>query len=143
MRNKMKKASFLSALFLVFCLPVLVHAQGGAADIGQTTSIAMPILTSFFEALRNGDVHSLKNCMGGELYEKRKVLIEQNKGYPDFLRQLYQGVKFNIDRIDQENNGDILVDISVDFEDGRASASKLLLSKNNVGNYEIVSISEE
>jgi hypothetical protein len=139
----MKKTSFLSALFLVICLPLLVHAQGGEADTGKAASIAMPILTSFFEALRNGDVNSLKNCMGGELYENRKVLIEQNKGYPDFLRQLYQGVNFNIDTIYQENNGDIQVNVSVDFDDGRTSVSKLLLSKNNVGRYEIVSIFDE
>ena len=139
----MKKTSIYLAAFLVLCLPMLAHTQGSEAGIGQAASIAMPILTSFFEALRNGDVNHLKNCMGGELYAQRRVLLEQNEGYPDFLRQLYQGVKFKVDRIDQEKNGDILVNVSIGFEDGRASASRLLLSKNDVGGYEIVSISED
>ena len=36
----------------------------------------------YFDALKNGDVQTIKSFLGGELYKRRKALLEKNKKLP-------------------------------------------------------------
>ena len=38
---------------------------------------------SYFQALKNGDIETIKGLITGEMYNKRKVLLEQNENYSD------------------------------------------------------------
>ena len=56
----------------------------------------------YFEAIRNGDVESVKSFLGGNLYKKRKVLLEQNEKYPDFLRERFGEAEFTVEGAPQD-----------------------------------------
>ena len=49
----------------------------------------------YTQALQSGDVEAIKNLLGGRLYKKRRVLLEENTEYSDWLKQYYAGASFS------------------------------------------------
>jgi hypothetical protein len=88
------------------------------------------IVLPFFSALKAGDVNSIKRYIAGDMYESKKVLLEQNKEYPEFLRNYYRGVEFYTENI-AEDSGYIIVDISVEYPNGDCGTAKLYLYQIN------------
>ena len=81
----------------------------------------------FFDALKHGDVKSIKKLVAGDMYEDKRVLLEQNKDYPDFLRKYYQGVEFIVKNI--ASSGDhIVIDIGIKYPSGDEINAQLYLS---------------
>ena len=64
------------------------------------------------------------------MYEEKKVLFEQNKEYPSFLRKLHRDADFIIVSANEEGN-DILVDAVIKYSDGRPKQTKLYLTNEN------------
>ena len=84
------------------------------------------IVLPFFNALKAGDVDSIKRYIAGDMYESKKVLLEQNKEYPEFLRNYYRGVEFYKEDI-AEDGGYIIVDITIEYPNGDYGSGKLYL----------------
>src|SRR5210317_1440073 len=64
----------------------------------------------YLHALKHGDVGKIKYSITGELYKKRKVLLEQNKSYSEFLKKTYRKAEFQIKET-MVNNNDVLVKV--------------------------------
>lgn len=86
-------------------------------------------LHPFFSAMKNGEVEKIKNYISGEMFEKNRVLLEQNREYPDFLKKFYDGVQFKV--VEVVRNGDIVVaNIRIIFRDGYENEIRLQLHRD-------------
>ena len=90
---------------------------------------------SYFQALKNGDIETIKDLITGEMYEKRKVLLEQNENYSEFLKKVYQEAEFRINETNETDN-DVLVNVEVNTLNGKTEFN-LLLKKDMDGNWKI------
>ena len=125
---------------IVICFSVLLicfyfspsFAQKPDLSTKSIEEIVNNIVRPYFAALKNGDTKSLKELMAKDMYEERKVLFEQNKEYPDFLRKLYHDVNFIIVSANEEGN-DILVNVVMKYTDGRRNQIKLYLTNEDSG----------
>ena len=154
----MTKQEFVIILLFIFSLfPGFGQANAGSSGPADT-------VTSYFEASRNGDVNIMKTLMAGSFYEHRKVLLTNNKDYPEFLKKYYQGVRIaivssSIGGIDMVANnypklyeryrrkggdatavginGVAVVTVSREFSDGRISNTEYLLKKDEQDNWKI------
>lgn len=124
-----KNKLFFSMLLIIICYSLLQAQEIPAANDIYEDVINENVLP-FFEALKNGDVSSIKQHVAGEMYEKKKVLLEQNTEYPQFLRNYYQGVEFYVDNVTK--SGDyLLVYISIEYPNGDCLSGELYLWRIN------------
>lgn len=114
----------LLAVFLVSFSSITAHAL----EPNET-------VLSYFQALKNGDIETVKSLITGEMYNKRKVLLEQNENYSEFLKKVYQGAEFRINKTTEIDN-DVLVNVEVDSPNGKKDLN-LLLKKDMEGNWKI------
>ena len=90
---------------------------------------------SYFQALKNGDIETIKDLITGEMYKKRKVLLEQNENYSEFLIKAYQEAEFQIIDTTIKDN-DAVITVEVNFPD-RQNEFVLFLIKDDLGNWKI------
>ena len=90
---------------------------------------------NYFQALKHGDVETIKDSITEEMYKRRRVLLEQNSNYPEYLKKVYQGAEFKIKETNVENN-DALVNVEVNFQNKKTNFT-LFLWKNAKGNWKI------
>jgi len=88
---------------------------------------------AYFEAMKNGDVQTMKSYMGGKLYQRRKVLLEKNQKYPEFLIGFYEGAELEV----LDVQGDI-VHIGIQFPNGSKRQHRLVMQKDPDGQWRIV-----
>ena len=89
----------------------------------------------FLQALKNGNIEMIKNSISGEFLNKRKVLLEQNENYSEFLKKVYQEAEFRINETTEIDN-DVLVNVEVNSPNGKTELN-LLLKKDLEGNWKI------
>ena len=110
-----------------------------AQEIQMSDTLYNKIVTEtvlpYCMALRDGDVSLMKQYLSGDMYEKNRVLLEQNKEYPEFLRKYYQGAQFQVVKAEEIDNN-ILVNVEIEYPDGRLNFGKLRLGKDNQDIYE-------
>ncbi len=96
--------------------------------------------TLYLEALREGDTEEIITYLGGKLYQKRKVLLEENASYSELLRSHYQGVVMSITGFDYISPGrsDVGVDVEFRFANGDRKWARLILVTNSLGEWKIV-----
>ena len=112
----------------------LCQAQEIALTDPKLLTIQEQTLLPFFEALKNGDVSVIKEHMSLILYGKNRVLLEENRDYPVFLRDYYSDVRFRVVKAEMGITGeDIIFHVSIEFPDGRSSINELKLSRRNRG----------
>ena len=100
-------------------------------------SLLSKSLRPFFRALKKGDIDTIKKYISGDFYEKSKVLLEQNKGYPKFLRNYYKNATFNVKHV-KKINDEIFVEIEITFENGFRSYHRVVYkveSENSSANW--------
>jgi uncharacterized membrane protein YvbJ len=88
---------------------------------------------NYFQALKNGDVGTIKELIAGELYEKRKVLLEQNENYSEFLKKNYQYFEVEITGT-TINDNDAQINAEVNSPDGKRPFT-LFLKIDDLGNW--------
>jgi hypothetical protein len=94
-------------------------AVSDPADIEIRQSVLLP----FFEALKNGDLHTVSQYLSTDMYNEYKKLLKENKQYSKFLRNYYRGAKFSM--LKALNVGDEFeVDIIIEFPNGSQSICK-------------------
>ena len=112
----------------------LCQAQEIALTDPELLTIQEQTLVPFFEALKNGDISEIKEHMSLVLYGKNRVLLEENRDYPVFLRDYYSDVSFRVVKAEMGITGeDIIFHVSIEFPDGRSSINELKLSRRNRG----------
>ena len=90
---------------------------------------------SYLQALKDGNIEAIKDSIAGELYKKRKVLLEQNENYSEFLKKIYQDAEFQITKTTAKDDK-VFISVAVDFS-GRKTNFTFLLLKNAAGNWKI------
>lgn len=123
----------------LFCLMVVAFVVGGNSMVAAKSAKPGDTVIQFFEASKHGDTETIKRLIAGSFYNQRKVLLEENKDYPNFLRKYYQGTELQIGNIIMEENGTVgVVDIKIQFPDGNVDTNKLLLKKDAIGTWKVV-----
>lgn len=124
----MKKALTLFSICLMFFSFSQLGAQEGLITGEKIAEIKSQVILPFLEALKNGDTKAFKDLMSEDMYETKRVLLEQNDAYPEFLRNLYADATFQVgDAIEQSE--EIIVPVAINFPDGRQRNIKLHLQK--------------
>ena len=120
----------LTCLFIVLFVlfPKLSNAQG--VPVGKTllNEINSKTLTPYFMALKSGDIFTIKQHIAGDMYKNSKVLLEKNKNYPQFLRDIYKGATFRTSEA-VVSDGDVIAHVEIAFPNGNRSLARLRLSK--------------
>jgi hypothetical protein len=123
----MKRILFLLPLLVFIISSELLSAQELSVGEALHSNIMNKTFFPLFEALRSGDTEAIKNYISGDMYHQKKVLLEENKDYPRFLREFYRGANFSVERavlID----GDIIANVVIEFPDGDKSHVLLRLT---------------
>ena len=124
----MKKNIPFLLILIILTSSQLSRAQKVPLNGALFMEIKKTVLLPYFNALKDGDVIAIKHFLGPDLYQKNRVLLEQNKEYPKFLRAFYQGVIITIEKAARAN-GTILVDVVLEFPNGDQSFTQLSLLK--------------
>jgi hypothetical protein len=124
----MKKFIFLIYFIAVVLAAIPAHAQKAESLGSVHTEIQDDVIYPFFMALKNGDVDAFKNFFSTEMYNKNRILLEENTEYPEFLRSYYQGAEISVLKA-SEIAGDVEFDVLIEFADGSQSISKLRVSE--------------
>jgi hypothetical protein len=120
---------------------VLVANPGRAQEIALTdpemSTIQQHVLLPFFEGLKNGDIAVIKKHMSRDLYERNRVLLDENLEYPAFLRKYYRDISFRVVRAEKNSSGEgVVFHVSFDTAGDEGSTNELKLSKEKRGNPE-------
>jgi len=125
------RKTILLGILLVFVTFCPSQAKDGLTTIPeylqpfQTDEAFHPL----FSAMKNGEVGKIKNYISGEMLQRNRVLLEQNREYPDFLREFYDGAQFKV--VEVVRNGNIVVaNIRIIFQDGYESEIRLQLHRD-------------
>ena len=112
----------------------IFYSQSGAQEIlagdALYSATVNETVMPFCLALKAGDVNSIKQYLSKDMYQKNRTLLEQNKEYPEFLRTYYQGARFQVVKAEETENN-ILVNVEIEYPNGRRNFGKLRLEKDN------------
>ena len=117
----------LNVIFFLLMFGWIYPATGFATE-------PQDFVKGYFDALKNGDVQTIKSSLGGELYKRRKALLEKNKKYPKFLMDFYKGAELKVVGVP----GSGIVHIQIRFPDGSLKQHKLVLQKDSYGKWKII-----
>jgi hypothetical protein len=127
------------SLVFVLAAMVLAGSAGQAQEVAltdpQLVTIQDQVLLPFLAALKNGDVSEIKRHMSLELYERNRVLLDENREYPAFLRNYYKDISFRVVKAEKDLAGEgIVFHVSFDGTSGHSSIHELKLSREERGN---------
>ena len=129
----MKK--FLSILIVFFLLSgtatIASDYEINGEHLLQDSTLCLEIV-NFLIALKNGDVGAIKKYIPESFYELNRNLFENNKEYPNFLKNYYKGTKFTIQNT-KLDKGNILADIVIRFPNGHSSTTRVAFIRTNEG----------
>ena len=126
----MRKSHIFFSFLIITISCSLLHAGELPVSDDLYDDIMSEVVLPFLSALKDGDVDSIKRYIAGDMYESKKVLLEQNKEYPEFLRNYYRGVEFYVENT-AENGDYIIVDITIEYPNGDSGSGKLYLCQIN------------
>jgi hypothetical protein len=110
----MKNICFIFIILAFMLSFSTFHTETVESNDQPYFQIADETLRPYFEALKNGDVVSIKKVIAGKMLQRNLVLLDQNKNYPDFLRDYYQSVEFSIMAVELADD-DIQASVSILF----------------------------
>ncbi len=105
--------------------------------VSANSEIVGGTVTPFFDALMRGDVVTVENFLGDPLLNDVKVLLRDNKGYPDYLRVHYSGTSVVVTRIESNSDTTATVSVDVNFPAGHVESLQLDLIRNSEGYWKI------
>ncbi|MGD9211676.1 MAG: hypothetical protein PVI90_12900 [Desulfobacteraceae bacterium] len=125
---------FICLSLLTFLLLYSSASIALSADVKEDVN---QFMTTYFQALKGGDVATLLDMLTEPVLETRRVLLEKNTAYPDHLREYYQNANFTIISIDSSKTDIIKVDVEYRFgEDVNSTRSRFFL-RNEAGQFKI------
>jgi len=127
---KIDKLSVIASLFILVVFNTLAFS---------TENTPAEIVQNYFLACENGDVSAMKPLIADHFYQRRKVLIEENKKYSEFLKSHYSGMQIEIVSTEVESeSGNAEVALKQIFPGGSSIDTTLVLKKNTDGVWKIV-----
>ena len=126
-----RKVVFFLLLSIAFFYKPL-DAQEVLAGDSLFQSIEAEVIMPWFRALKDGNINKIRHHISSDLYNKNRTLLEQNKDYPEFLRNFYSNTNIEIEKT-IEIAGDITVYVTIQFPNGHRSCTELGLSKYGEG----------
>ncbi len=93
----------MKALIGIASLCMLLAATLPARSVAATDVDARNIVNAYFEALKTGDVATIKIITSGDLLRKRSRLLD-NPSYPEHLITAYQSASFVITDVSKIGN---------------------------------------
>ena len=120
-----------------FCVLAMALFMGDQALLAAGPASPDESVVQFFEASKNGDTARMKQLIAGSFYNQRKVLLEENTTYPDFLRKHYDGARLQINSMREDRRGWV-VEITIKFADGTVDSNKFLVQKDASGSWKII-----
>lgn len=128
----MKKALiFIIVLFFTLHEPAVSEER--SVDPVMLEEIKSKTLRPFFNALKSGNVELIKQHFSGQMYEEYRLLLEENKGYPDLLRAYYKEAIFSVERGVTSGNR-IIIDFSIELPGNRKQVSQYILQEQQPEN---------
>lgn len=122
-----KRVLYLILIFMAFSFNSIEAKAESASDA----------VIAYFEALKEGDVKTIKQYVAGEFYEQNRDLLEKSTTYPEFLRKYYEGSEFEIIDTVQADK-DVIVGARIYFSNGSTSVKKLRLRSFGDNTWKIV-----
>lgn len=119
---------------IVIVLSMMIISMPASAEEPVVTQTVMP----FFQALKDGDVKAIKTYIDDPLYSKIKVLLNDNKAYPDYLRNWYAGASAEVAAITRMANGEYIIDLRILSPNRSADVTRLRIAENKQGNWKVV-----
>jgi hypothetical protein len=90
-------------------------------------------LNTFFNALKTGNIDLIKQYISGDLYERKKNLLEKNSRYSAFLRNWYKDAEFRVKKVVNVDE-DVIADVEILFPDGSYELIKIRAAKSSRAN---------
>lgn len=118
----MRKIKSVLSVIVTVLLLATTPAYGDDARVLDTVE-------RYNAALQAGDVGALKELLGGRLYKKRRVLLEENTEYSDWLKQYYAGAHFSYPSgvTSEAGTADKLVEVETQLRSGEQVITNLVL----------------
>lgn len=114
----MKTVTLFQTLCKTFWLSVLLllpltYVQAERPVDTHQVSAAAKVLGSYFNALKNGDLGTIRGLLGPELIKRREGLLS-NPEYSNKLMEIHKGVEYTITghRLNKNNTLAVFVDVS-------------------------------
>ena len=101
----------------------------------RKNNIKANTLIPYLKAIQKGDVEKIKQFLSEEEYKTYRVLLEQNAGYSEFLRQHYKDVTFRVKEVTKEKvkeEGDFHYQVEVVFPDGKKEVHNFIVDGNPI-----------
>ena len=122
------KYFYLSLLVITFICSGVFIAY--AADVEEEN--VRQFMTTYFQALKGGDVNALVDMLADPLLGSRRILLEKNTAYPDHLKDYYRDANFAITAITSPKAD--MYNVNAEFifgKDANSARSKFLLKNMN------------
>lgn len=78
----------------------------------------------YLQAVKSGDVETIKRLLSDKDYKTYRVLLEQNTAYPDFLRHHYKDVTFQV-----KDEGNSRYQVEIVFPSGNKEVHKFSMQE--------------
>ena len=124
----------INSISVIASLLILVVFNNLANSAESTPA---EIVQNYFLACENGDVKAMKSLIAEHFYQRRRVLIEENKKYSEFLKNHYSGMQIEIVSTEGDS-GNAEVMLKQIFPGGGSIDTTLVLKKNTDGVWKIV-----
>ena len=111
-------------------------ALWGFTTINAEAADPNEIVVVYFTALKEGDTGAIKNLLTDDYYLKKRVLLENNLNYSEFLRKYYNGMEFRI-LSSVQNSAQAHVDVEQNLQDGTENLFTLTLNKDESEEWKI------
>jgi hypothetical protein len=126
--KKTQMAIMVASFFIISTLYCAVDVRAENVRSTQENYEISQVLNELFDALRSGDIITLKRLFAGEMYAKNKTLLEKNAGYPGFLKNHYRGAIFKVTEISPDGEG-FMAGFTALFADGSKKTTHLQLER--------------
>lgn len=107
----LKPAFSCPFLVLSLLVPFVAGAQAVSEDDAKQT------ILRYLEAQRQGDTHTMRSLIAGDLLEKKRTSLS-NPTYPAYLSKTLAEAQFSIGRTEQIGPASILVQASTTYRPG-------------------------
>lgn len=126
----MRRSSYFSkGLLALLMVSGLLSAVDAVAVEGVQN-----LMTSYFEALKNGNVKELAAMLADPLLESKKLLLERNPAYPAHLKKYYKDAVLRVIDISQAETDTQTVTAEIIFpNDDRPLKSRFTIKYKETG----------
>ena len=121
---------------IIFFVGVLIGWSPAVS--GEEITGPVDTVQQFFTAAKDGEIETMKNLITGPFFNRRKVLIERNPGYPDFLIKQFEGLEIEVISTEIGNDGSsAFVTVRRFHPNGSTFDTEFLLKKSDDGMWKI------